>query len=75
MAYRATEESSSQSPDERLSEAKRIMEMGLSSVLEEMTFTERQFVETLISDFDDRRTSISVKQLWWLRDLKEKYLL
>ena len=53
-------------PAERIEEAGRIVEM-LASHMDELTDKERSFVEGIES-------SCSVKQLFWLRDIKDKYL-
>jgi hypothetical protein len=74
MTYRATNESSTQTNEERADEARKIIEMGLADHLERMTPKERDFVERIAHDSADV-LFVSVKQLWWLRDLKERYLL
>lgn len=77
MTYRATSDSSSQTPQERTDEAKRILfELGLATKVEDMTgSSERSFVYDQADRLsNDPNAPISVKQLWWLRDLKEKYL-
>jgi negative regulator of genetic competence, sporulation and motility len=51
---------------ERLEEASRIIEM-LSSLMDECSEKERRFIEGLES-------SCSVKQLFWLRDIKDRIL-
>lgn len=77
MTYRATDDSSSQTPQDRVDEAKRILfEQGLALKVEEMTGSnERSFVYDQADRLsNDPNAPISIKQLWWLRDLKEKYL-
>ena len=76
MTYRATESSSSQTPDERQAEARKILfDMGLAAYVDLMAEKERDFVSRLANDLEIRSSvAVSVKQLWWLRDLKEKYL-
>lgn len=54
--------------DARLTEALKIVEM-LALVQEELTSREAQFVEQM-----DGATYCSGKQLFWLRDIKDKYL-
>ena len=54
--------------DSRVTEAHKIVEM-LASVQEEMTSKEASFVESM-----DNCTTCSGKQLFWLRDIKDKYL-
>ena len=53
-------------PAERLEEAGRIVEM-LGSCMDELNENETKLVEGIES-------SCSVKQLFWLRDIKDKYL-
>jgi hypothetical protein len=53
------------SDDERWQEKNRIVRM-LTGV--EMTFNERQFIDRITSD-----TFVSVKQLFYLRDILAKY--
>lgn len=76
MTYRATNESSTQTPEERADEARRILfDIGLADHTDEMTQKEREFCAKLINEHDIVGTiTVSPKQLWWLRDLKEKYL-
>lgn len=76
MTYRATDESSAQTPEERSKEAYRIIvEMQLQDHTDEMTQKEREFMAHLINEIDIiGDATVSVKQLWWLRDLKDKYL-
>ena len=77
MSYRATDASTEQSPAERLDEAKRILfEMKLEDEIGRMTPKESEFVVKMA---DLLRTCvnayITVKQVWWMRDLKDRYLL
>lgn len=60
---------SGMTPEERRAEATRIVNM-ISDRSEEMKSHERQFVEKMADDSE----WVSTKQLFWLRDLKEKYL-
>lgn len=52
----------------RLVESQRLVDM-LASALDMMTEKERYFVISM-----DQATAVSPKQLFWLRDLNEKYL-
>ena len=54
--------------DSRVTEAHKIVEM-LASCQEELTSKEATFVEQM-----DGCTNCSGKQLFWLRDIKDKYL-
>jgi hypothetical protein len=77
MAYAGGgEASSTQTPEERRVEARRILDMGLPDHLSEMKTNEMDFVSQMEERLDLERDCafISPKQLWWLRDLKEKYL-
>lgn len=53
-------------PAERMEEAERIVTM-IQSVYNQLSEREQSFIESL-------QTSCSVKQLFWLRDIKDKYL-
>lgn len=53
-------------PAERVEEAGRIIEM-IQSVYNQLSDKEQGFIESL-------QSSCSVKQLFWLRDIKDKYL-
>ncbi len=54
--------------DERRAEANRITNM-LADSMDQMQSNERDFMERIWDD----RCPVSVKQLFWLRDLKDKY--
>ncbi len=56
------------SPDERLDEAARIFQM-IEGSIDQMTPSEQKFVSSV-----PEMTYCSIKQLFWLRDLKDKYL-
>jgi hypothetical protein len=62
---------------DRIAEAERIMGMGLADHIDEMNDRERDFVEKMSSQLDviDHTTFVSPKQLFWLRDLKDKYCI
>lgn len=51
---------------ERVEEASRIIEM-LEPYMDQLSETEAHFVENI-------GHTVSVKQLFWLRDIKDKYL-
>jgi hypothetical protein len=69
MAYNVFDDSScTLTAQERRQEASRIVNR-ISDCLDQMTSTERRFVESMDCDF----ASVSVKQLFWLRDLNDKY--
>jgi hypothetical protein len=55
-------------PQERRLEASKIVGR-IQDCLDQMTLGERKFVESMGCDF----APVSVKQLFWLRDLNEKY--
>jgi len=75
MVYRATPESTTQTPIEMRAEAQRIMDMGMDAATDRMSERERKFVEDTSDNLEVFDWCPSVKQLWWLRDLKDKYLL
>jgi hypothetical protein len=63
--------------EQRNAEAFEILfKMELTDRVEEMQDHERKFIEDLSSAFEKyaERTFVSEKQLFWLRDLKDKYL-
>jgi hypothetical protein len=73
-AYRATADSTTQTPEQRVAEARQILfAMGLTDV-REMSKAEADFVNRFGGEIDIGVVP-SPKQLWWLRDLKDKYLL
>lgn len=64
------------SPEDRNAEANRILfEMGLKDASFEQD-REQDFVASLVDRFEHYgiKTVVSSKQLFWLRDLKERYL-
>ena len=76
MTYRATNESSELSASERFQEATKILaQMGLENQTDRMTAKESKFVIEMVARCSMDDAPVSVKQLWWLRDLKDKYLL
>lgn len=68
MSYHDLSESTL-TADERRAEANRICAM-LDDQIAYMQTHEGKFVESI----SDVEAAVSVKQLFWLRDLKEKYL-
>lgn len=78
MTYRATENSSALTPEERVAEAKRILfDLKLVDYMDMMTPKEQSFVgdqKDKLEPLSREPQWISIKQLWWLRDLKEKYI-
>jgi len=67
VGYNNLSESGMSGSDMR-SEASRIVDMIQDST-DQMTPVERRFVESMGDDF----APVSTKQLFWLRDLKDKY--
>jgi hypothetical protein len=67
MSYHDLSESTLTPPERRL-EATKIVSR-ISDCLDQMTSSERRFVESMGCDF----APVSVKQLFWLRDLNERY--
>ena len=67
MAYHSLSESSL-TDDERRAEADKITSI-LSSSIDQMNRNESNFVEKI----SDPRAPVSPKQIFWLRDLLEKY--
>ena len=69
MIYNTFDDSSSTlTPAERRQEASKIVNR-ISDCLDQMTPTERRFVESMGCDF----APVSVRQIFWLRDINEKY--
>jgi hypothetical protein len=69
MTYTSFDDSSSTlTPAERRQEASRIVNR-IQDCVDQMTSGERRFVESMGCDF----APVSVKQLFWLRDLNDKY--
>jgi hypothetical protein len=59
------------SPEERRKEATKLADIILDEFKDRLTETEFKFLEYVT---DDPTNYISVKQLFWLRDIKDKYL-
>ncbi len=70
MAYHPLTNESGGDENSRINEARKIVEM-LEVCYEEMKANEQSFVNQM-ADTDCERCS--VKQLFWLRDIKDKYL-
>jgi len=69
VSYNAFDDSSSTlTPAERRQEASKIVSR-ISDCLDQMTPTERRFVESVSCGF----APVSIRQIFWLRDLNEKY--
>jgi hypothetical protein len=60
------------SPDERLDEANELADLIVDELKPEQCTQSEQSVVSLF--YDRRATFCSVKQLFWLRDIKDKYL-
>lgn len=67
MAYHPLANDSGGSADSRVAEARKLVNM-LAGSMDQMTDVERRFVESM-----DECDQCSPKQLFWLRDLHEKY--
>jgi hypothetical protein len=68
MTYHPLANDSGGDANDRINEARKIVDM-IADCTEAMTPKERSFVESM-----DGCDSCTVKQLFWLRDIKEKYL-
>lgn len=69
MTYNVFDDSScTLTPAERRQEASRIVNR-IQDCLDQMAPHERRFVESMNCDF----AQVSIKQLFWLRDLGDKY--
>jgi hypothetical protein len=75
MAYNSLSNDSGQTQERRNQEALKIAQ-ALAAKIAEMTPTEAGFIGKLHGLIGPMgfRVSISAKQLFWLRDLREKYL-
>ncbi len=68
--------SSIQSPDRRREEAEQLLTQLTEASSElRMSHAERKFFHDMVDRFEeyDDRTMVSERQVWWLRDLCEKY--
>jgi len=80
MSYRATEQSSDLTISERADEGRKILfQMGLENQTHRMDKKEAEFVLGMIDRYDiwdetPQGVRLTVKELWWLRDLKDNYL-
>jgi hypothetical protein len=70
VAYHPLANDSGGTPESRREEATRILRMLDSVDLDTMTASEKKFCNGMYADEDQ---AISPKQLFWLRDLREKY--
>jgi hypothetical protein len=76
MSYPGRGQGTTQSADERREEAWQILyKHDLANLTQAMSEREAGFVDDLCTAFEryGDRTIISVKQLWWLRNLLERY--
>lgn len=72
MAYHPLANDTGGSDEDRRNEADRILKMLVDIDPEfHMTPSEQRFIEKM---YDDGAQPISPKQLFWLRDIKDKYL-
>lgn len=77
MAYNTlTKDSGGDNSDRAIEAHKIVVGMGLLDKTEEMKPHEREFVESIAERLEQYAdlTLVSTKQLFWLRDLKERYL-
>ena len=71
MRYHALANDTGGTADDRRSEADRILNMIVGHLTpEELTGKEADFVASIM----DGNVPVSPKQLFWLRDIKDKYL-
>jgi hypothetical protein len=70
MSYAGAGSGNTQTEDERRAEASRILDILEEVDLDTVKPNERDFLE---KQFANQRQFVSVKQLWWLRDLKARY--
>jgi hypothetical protein len=68
MTYHPLSQDSGSSPEQRRTEATKLCQL-LGEYLDELTERQRKFVEQM-SDEDE---TVSTKQLFWLRDIWEKF--
>lgn len=74
MAYHPLTSDSAQTPERRAEEARDLCRM-LADFTESMRMNEREFVEKMTDDLDSIVSlGCSVKQLYYLRDLKGRYV-
>lgn len=73
MAYHPLTNETGGTAEERRAEADRILKIMVENDLDVggCSPTETRFLEQM---FDDQTQAISPKQLFWLRDIKDKYL-
>ena len=69
MTYAGNGSGNTQTPDERVAEARIILSiLGEAADTKQMSSVEREFFQKM-----NGCNFCSPKQLWWLRDLKAKY--
>jgi hypothetical protein len=75
MTYHTLTNDSGQTPERRAEEAGELLDM-LADAVVRMDEKESKFVTDLNARFLQykERTLVSVKQLFWLRDLRDRYL-
>jgi hypothetical protein len=73
MSYHPLSNDTGGDADSRRAEASRLLKIMVENDLDfgDCTTSERKFLEGMV---DDEQQPISPKQLFWLRDLKDKYL-
>lgn len=71
MAYHPLANDTGGTAEDRRNEADRILRILDEVDLDTMQANEKQFCERM---YADERQPISPKQLFWLRDIKDKYL-
>ena len=75
MTYHPLANDTGQTPERRTQEAQDLIGM-LRPCMDDMTLKEQRFVNETIERFAEYgvRTIVSVKQLFYLRDIRDKYL-
>ena len=75
MTYHPLTDDSGQTPERRAEEAQHLLKM-LENSATGMQPNELKFIAETAARFEQYgpRTIVSVKQLFWLRDLRDKYL-
>lgn len=63
-------------PEQRTAEARRVLKILLETDFDEFQHKDRKFIEEMSERFDryGDKTSISPRQLFWLRDIKDRSL-
>jgi hypothetical protein len=73
MSYHPLANDTGGTADDRRNEADRILEIIAHECLKTMTPAEYKFLGDM-EELKEKRRPISAKQLFWLRDIKDKYL-